>query len=111
MQELVRFLVASMVDHPEDVRVSEVRGDHSLVLELAVHPDDLGRVIGRHGKTAAAIRSVLGAAAAKARMRVVLEILEEEAGRASADRLPADAGDDDGAAGGDEPSPTRPQSP
>ncbi len=78
MIELVRYIVASFVDHPDAVQVREFRGEQGVVLELEAHPSDLGRVIGRQGRTAQALRAVLGMAAAKARVRVVLDILDED---------------------------------
>jgi uncharacterized protein len=64
------------VDHPEGVQVREVEGSHVVVLELKTHPDDLGKVIGRQGRTAEAIRTLLGAARAKLHKRFTLEILD-----------------------------------
>lgn len=96
MKELVRFIVAALVDHPEHVRVTETAGDRSVVVELSVHPEDLGRVIGRQGKTASALRALLGAAAVKTRQRVLLEILEEDEGRARAEGSATPEGEDDG---------------
>jgi predicted RNA-binding protein YlqC (UPF0109 family) len=74
--ELVSFIAKSLVDSPDQVEVKEVIGEQTTVLELRVAQDDLGKIIGKQGKTAKAIRTILGAAAAKARKRAVLEILE-----------------------------------
>ena len=76
MKELVRFLVAALVDHPEEIELYEVEGGRTTILELKVHPDDLGKVIGRQGKTANALRTLLKAHASRERKRVVLEIIE-----------------------------------
>ncbi|MCH7927758.1 MAG: KH domain-containing protein [Deltaproteobacteria bacterium] len=74
--ELVSYIAKSLVDSPDQVEVKEVIGEQTTVLELRVAQDDLGKIIGKQGKTAKAIRTILGAAAAKARKRAVLEILE-----------------------------------
>ena len=76
MKELVEAIAKSLVDHPEDVEVKSVAGSQVTVLELHVHPEDLGKVIGRQGRTAKAIRTLLGAAGMKIRKRFTLEILE-----------------------------------
>ena len=77
MKELVEAIAKSLVDHPESVEVKSVSGSQVTVLELHVHPEDLGKVIGRQGRTAKAIRTLLGAAGMKIRKRFTLEILEE----------------------------------
>ena len=76
MRELVEMIAKTLVDDPEEVRVSEVVGEQTTVLELRVAQHDLGKVIGRQGRTARAIRTLLGAAGMKLRKRFVLEILE-----------------------------------
>ena len=76
LKELVTMLAKSLVDNPEQVEVTEVAGEQTAVLELKVAPEDLGKIIGKQGKTAKAIRIILSAAAAKMRKRAVLEILE-----------------------------------
>ena len=70
------FIAKSLVDNPDKVEVREVAGEQTAVLELKVAPEDLGKIIGKQGKTAKAIRTILGAAAAKMKRRAVLEILE-----------------------------------
>lgn len=75
MQKLVEVLAQSLVDNPDEVAVSTVEGDRSLVLELRVAPDDMGKVIGKQGRIAKAIRTVVKAAAAKEGKRVTVEIL------------------------------------
>jgi len=76
MKELVEAIAKALVDHPEDVQVKSVEGSQVTVLELRVHPEDLGKVIGRQGRTAKAIRTLLGASGMKVRRRFTLEIVE-----------------------------------
>lgn len=76
LKELVGFMATSLVDNPEAVEVTEVAGEKTTVIELKVAQDDLGKIIGKQGRTAKAIRSILSAAAAKINKRAVLEILE-----------------------------------
>lgn len=77
MKELVEAIAKALVDHPEDVHVRPVDGSQVTVLELRVHPEDLGKVIGRQGRTAKAVRTLLGAAGMKMKKRYTLEILED----------------------------------
>jgi len=76
MKELVEAISRALVDHPEDVQVRVVEGEQVIVLELHVNPSDLGKVIGRQGRTAKSIRTILGAAGMKLKKRFTLEILE-----------------------------------
>ena len=76
LREFVEFMAKSIVDSPDEVKVKEVTGEKTTVIELRVASDDMGKVIGRQGRTAKAIRSILSAAAAKMKKRAVLEILE-----------------------------------
>ena len=76
MKELIKYIAQSLVDSPEQVTVEEIEGSHSSVLELKVAKEDMGKVIGKKGKTADAMRLILGAASAKLKKRTVLEILE-----------------------------------
>ena len=76
MRDLVESIAKALVDHPDDVQVKSVEGEQVTVLELRVHPEDLGKVIGRQGRTAKSIRTLLGAAGMKLRKRFTLEILE-----------------------------------
>ncbi len=76
MKELVEAIAKALVDHPEQVQVRSVDGEQVTVLELRVHPDDLGKVIGRQGRTAKSMRTILGAAGMKIRKCLTLEILE-----------------------------------
>ena len=79
MKELVENIARALVDHPEDVRVRAVEGSQVTVLELRTHPSDLGKVIGRDGRTAKAIRTLLGAGGMKLHKRFTLDIVEEGA--------------------------------
>jgi len=76
MKDLVEAIAKALVDHPEQVQVRAVEGEQVTVLELRVHPEDLGKVIGRQGRTAKSMRTILGAAGTKIRERLTLEILE-----------------------------------
>ncbi len=76
MRDLILIIAKSLVDKPDEVEVVEVRGDKTTVLELRVAKDDLGKVIGKQGKTAHAIRTILNATATKLKQRAVLEIME-----------------------------------
>ncbi len=76
LKDLVEFIAKSLVDTPDEVQVAEIGGEQSVVYELRVAKDDLGKVIGKQGRTARAIRTLLGAASTKLKKRSVLEILE-----------------------------------
>jgi predicted RNA-binding protein YlqC (UPF0109 family) len=76
MKELIEMIAKALVDSPEQVVVTEVIGEQTTVLELKVAQSDLGKVIGKQGRTARAIRTLLGASGMKLRKRFVLEILE-----------------------------------
>ena len=76
MRELIEFLAKSLVDHPDEVRTRLYDRDQQTVVELEVAPDDLGKVIGRQGRTARAIRTLLSAAGQKTRRRYSLDILD-----------------------------------
>lgn len=76
MKEFIEYIVKNLVDHPDAVSVNEVEGSRTTVYELRVGEGDLGKVIGKEGKTAKSIRTLLGAAAARQGKRAVLEILE-----------------------------------
>jgi predicted RNA-binding protein YlqC (UPF0109 family) len=76
MKDLVEFVVKALVDQPEHVKVSEVQGERTSVIELSVAKEDMGKVIGKQGRTAIAIRTILSNASMKARRRTVLEIVE-----------------------------------
>ncbi len=76
MRELVEEIAKALVDIPEEVQVREVEGEQSTLLELRVAPSDLGKIIGKQGRTARSIRTLLGAASMKLNRRFTLEILE-----------------------------------
>ena len=75
-KELVEYIAKSLVDDPDHVVVRETEGEQGTVLELEVAQDDLGKIIGKQGRTARAIRTLLGAVSAKTKKRAVLEIIE-----------------------------------
>ena len=76
LKELITYLAQALVDKPEAVEVHEVEGEQTSVLELKVAKEDLGKVIGKQGRTARAMRTILSAASTKLRKRAVLEIIE-----------------------------------
>jgi hypothetical protein len=76
MRDLIYYIAKALVDHPEQVSVEEVEGNQTSVLELKVAKEDLGKVIGKQGRTARAMRTILSAASAKIKKRTVLEIIE-----------------------------------
>jgi predicted RNA-binding protein YlqC (UPF0109 family) len=76
MKDLIKYIAQALVDDPEAVEVSEVEGEQTSVIELKVAKDDLGKIIGKQGRTARALRTILGAASAKIKKRSVLEIIE-----------------------------------
>jgi predicted RNA-binding protein YlqC (UPF0109 family) len=76
MKELLEAIARALVDNPDQVQVRAIEGEEVTVLELRVHPSDLGKVIGRQGRMADSIRIILGAAGMKLRKRVTVEILE-----------------------------------
>ncbi len=76
MKDLIKYIAQAMVDYPEQVEVSEVEGEQISVIELKVAKDDMGKIIGKQGRNAQAIRTILNAASAKIKKRSVLEIIE-----------------------------------
>ena len=76
MKELIEYIAKSLVDNPEQVSINVLEGSQATVLELNVAKTDLGKVIGKQGRTAKAIRTILGAASAKNKKRTILEIVE-----------------------------------
>ncbi len=76
MRELIESIAKALVDNPDQVRVTEIEGESTSVIELAVAKEDLGKVIGKHGRTAQAMRTILTAASNKMKKRAVLEIIE-----------------------------------
>jgi len=76
LKDLVSYLASNLVDEPDTVRVKEIPNGDSVILEVSVAPDDMGKVIGRHGRVARAIRTVTKAAAARQGRRAMVEIVE-----------------------------------
>ena len=76
MKDMIEYIAQALVDHPEQVSVTEEKGDQATVLKLKVAKEDIGKVIGKQGRTAKAMRTVLAAASAKIKKRTVLEIVE-----------------------------------
>jgi len=76
MKELLEMIARALVDHPEQVEIRSIEGQQVIMLELSVHPEDVGKVIGRHGRTADAIRTIFGVAGMKLHKRVRVEIIQ-----------------------------------
>ncbi|MBN1903134.1 KH domain-containing protein [Candidatus Sumerlaeota bacterium] len=76
MEKLVKYIAEALVDRPEEVFVKSIEGENSIIIELKVAPDDVGKVIGKGGQTAKAIRKILSAAATKLKKKSLLQILE-----------------------------------
>jgi predicted RNA-binding protein YlqC (UPF0109 family) len=76
MKDLIKYIAQSLVDQPDQVEVTEIKGEQASVLELRVAKDDLGKVIGKQGRTVKAMRTILSAASTKIKKRTILEILE-----------------------------------
>ena len=76
MKDLITEIVQALVGHPEEVSVNEVEGSHTTVLEVRVAKADMGKIIGKQGRTAQAVRTILNAAAGKTQQRYILEIVE-----------------------------------
>ena len=75
-KDLIEYIAKALVDHPEQVKVSEIEGERTSVIELSVAKEDMGKVIGKQGRTATAIRTILGAVSAKLKRHSFLEITE-----------------------------------
>ena len=75
-KDLIEYIAKALVDHPEQVKVSEIEGERTSVIELSVAKEDMGKVIGKQGRTAEAIRTILGAVSAKLKRHSVLEIID-----------------------------------
>ena len=73
---MIAVIAKALVDNPEDVVVTEIQGQQASVLELKVAKEDIGKIIGKHGRTAQAIRTILSAASTKIRKRCILELIE-----------------------------------
>ncbi len=76
MKELIHYIADALVDHPDQIQIKETEQDDSVIIELTVAKEDLGKVIGKQGRTARAMRSLLSAAASKVNKRSRLEIME-----------------------------------
>ena len=76
LKELIEYIARALVDNPDQVKVYEIEGEKTSVIELSVAKDDLGKVIGKQGRTARAMRTILSAASTKVKKRAVLEIIE-----------------------------------
>jgi uncharacterized protein len=76
MKELIEAIAKALVDNPDQVAVRAVEGEHVTILELRVHPTDIGKVIGKQGRTARSLRTILAASGMKLKKRFTLEILE-----------------------------------
>jgi hypothetical protein len=76
MKEMLEFIVRHLVDHPDDLRITEVDGEKTAIFELRCHPEDIGKVIGKSGKTVGAIRLILSTVAARKGRRAMLEVIE-----------------------------------
>lgn len=76
MRDLIQYISEALVDQPDEVKVSVVEGENSIILELKVAPDDVGKVIGKGGQTAKALRKILSAAATKLKKKSLLQIVE-----------------------------------
>ena len=76
MKDLIEYVVKTLVDHPDDLRIAEIEGERTVVYELRCHPEDVGKVIGKSGKTVGAIRTLLSTVAARQNRRAMLEVVE-----------------------------------
>ena len=76
MKDLIKCIALALVDHPEQVEVLEVEGKQSTVLEIKVAKEDIGKIIGKQGRTAQAIRTIINAASGKTKKRTIMEIIE-----------------------------------
>ena len=76
MKELIEYVDKTLIDHPDDLRITEIEGERTIVFELRCHPEDVGKVIGKSGKTVGAIRTLLGTVAARQNKRAMLEVVE-----------------------------------
>ena len=76
VKELIEIMAKALVEHPDQVQVNEIAGEHASVIELSTAKEDIGKVIGKRGRNAQAMRTILNVASAKLRKRVVLEIID-----------------------------------
>ena len=77
MKELVEIMAKALVDNPDQVRITEISAEHALVIELKTAKEDVGKIIGKKGRNVQAVRTILNAASAKLRKRVILEIIDQ----------------------------------
>lgn len=83
MKEFIEYIVKNLVDNPDQVKINEVGGSHTIIIELSVEKSDIGKIIGKKGKTINAIRTLLMSVASRNGLRVNLEILEEDDAKGS----------------------------
>jgi predicted RNA-binding protein YlqC (UPF0109 family) len=76
MKELIEYISKTLVDHPEELRITEIEGERTIVFELRCNPEDVGKIIGKSGKTIGAVRTLLSTVAARQNRRAVLEVVE-----------------------------------
>ena len=76
MKDLIEYISKTLVDHPEELRITEIEGERTIVFELRCNPEDVGKIIGKSGKTIGAIRTLLSTVAARQNRRAVLEVVE-----------------------------------
>ena len=76
MKELIEYVVKALVDNPDELRITEIEGERTIVFELRCHPEDVGKVIGKSGKTVGALRTLLSTVAARQNRRAMLEVVE-----------------------------------
>ncbi|MBW2097076.1 MAG: KH domain-containing protein [Deltaproteobacteria bacterium] len=76
MRDLIAYIAKALVDKPDEVLITEIKGQQTIVIELKVARDDIGKIIGKGGRTAQAVRTILNAASAKIKKRSILEIIE-----------------------------------
>ncbi len=76
MKDLIEYVVKTLVDHPDELRIAEIEGERTIVFELRCHPDDVGKVIGKSGKTGGALRTLISTVAARQNRRAMLEVVE-----------------------------------
>ena len=76
MKELIEYVVKALIDHPEELRIAEIEGERTVVYELRCHPDDVGKVSGKSGKTVGALRTLLSTVASRQNRRAMLEVVE-----------------------------------
>jgi len=78
LEELIHYIASSLIENPDNIQVSEIKGDQTKIIELKIDPSDIGKIIGRQGRTANALRTIVNAAALKSGERVLIEIVENQ---------------------------------